>query len=363
MNLKESIVYEVAIIGGGPAGATCAAFLATAGLRVLLLERSIFPREKVCGDCVNPLAWEVLDHLGLREKVLACTHSVLEGVRFLGIDGTCVRVPLPQGATPELGLTRARLDQVLLDHARRCGVEIHEDATLKALERRPDGWRLQSGAGVFEASQIVAADGRNSTVARLLGLMPPPLAMERIAVQTHLPTPAGLGNDVLLHFVKEGYAGLAPVGGNTANLCLVCRPSDLQSIKHWASHQFDLSSGQTWRSITPLRRAPLPATGNRLWFTGDTARVVEPFTGEGIAYALRTGALCAEALLAGKPERYEAAHAALYRGRLWINQLARWACLHPKAGSALVQAGRFFPSVFSLLTQKVVAKTPASRPD
>ena len=357
MDLKGRIVFDVAIIGGGPAGASCAAFLASGGLRVLLLERSIFPREKVCGDCLNPLAWGVLDQLRLREKVLACTHSVLEGVRFLGIDGTCVRVPLPQGTTPELGLTRARLDQVLLEHAGSCGVEIYEDATLKSLERLPHGWRLQSGAGVFEASQIVAADGRNSTVARLLGHMPPPLPMERIAVQTHLPSPAGLEKDVLLQFVKEGYAGLAPVGGNTANLCLVCRPSDLQSIKHWASRRFALSSEQTWRSITPLRRAPLPATGDRLWFTGDSARVVEPFTGEGIAYALRTGALCAEALLAGNPEQYEADHAALYRGRLWVNQLARWACLHPKAGSALVQAGRFFPSIFSLLTQKVVAKT------
>lgn len=287
--------------------------------------------------------------------MLACAHTVLEGVRFLGIDGPCVRVPIPKGATPELGLTRARLDQVLLNHARSCGVEVYEDATLQALGRLPYGWRLQSGAGVFEAGQIVAADGRNSTVARLLGLMPPPLPMERIAVQTHLPSPPGLENDVLLQFLEEGYAGLAPVGGNTANLCLVCRPGNLQSIKHWASQQFDLSTEQKWRSITPLRRTPLPATGERLWFTGDTARVVEPFTGEGIAYALRTGALCAEAFLAGDPARYEAAHAALYRGRLWVNQLARWACLHPKAGSSLVKAGRFFPSIFNLLTQKVVA--------
>jgi len=302
----------------------------------------------------------VLEQLGLRDRILSCTHTVLKGVRFLTIDGATVRVPLPDGPYPELGLTRSRLDQVLLEHARSCGVDVYEDTTLKALKRLPSGWRMESETGVFETDQLVAADGRNSTVARLLGLMPPHLPGERIAVQTHLPCPADLGSDVVLQFLKEGYAGLAPVGADVANLCLVCRPGDLQSIKHWAAGQFDLSESQTWRSITPLRRAPLAPTGAGLWFTGDTARVVEPFTGEGIAYALKSGALCAEALLAGKPELYEHNHAALYRGRLWVNKMARWACLHPQAGSALVRLGRYFPELFGLLTRKVVARTPAA---
>jgi len=297
----------------------------------------------------------VIEQLGLRDRILSCTHSVLEGVRFLTIEGTAVRVPLPGGAYPELGLTRSRLDHVLLEHARSCGVDVYEATTLKALKRLPNGWRMESEAGWFEAGQLIAADGRNSTVARLLGLMPPPLPAERVAVQTHLPSPLDLGRDVVLQFLKEGYAGLAPVGADTANLCLVCRPGDLQSIKSWAATQFNLSEDQPWRSITPLRRAPLPATGERLWFTGDTARVVEPFTGEGIAYALRSGALCSDALLAENPGLYERNHGALYRGRLWVNQMARWACLHPLAGSALVRAGRYFPSIFSLLTRKVVA--------
>lgn len=349
-------MYDVAIIGGGPAGATCATLCAKGGRSVLLLERSQFPREKVCGDCLNPLAWNVLEQLELRQRTLLLPHSVLEGVRFIGTNGLSVRVPFPQSTQPEIGVSRCNLDQLLLTRAREEGVRIHENTPLKKLRRLSSGWQLECDEGVFEARQLVAADGRNSTVARQLGLLPPPLSDERIAVQTHLMQPTGLKSDVILQFVREGYAGLAPIGNNRANLCLVSRPRDLAAIKSWATTQFGLSEGQTWRSITPLRRTPLPPTHPQLWLTGDTAQVVEPFTGEGIAYALRTGALCAEALLRDNPSLYATRHAALYRGRLWLNHLARWACLNPKGGSALLLLGSVFPPFLQLLTRKVVAK-------
>ena len=349
-------MYDVAIIGGGPAGATCATLSAGGGRRVLLLEREQFPREKVCGDCLNPLAWGVLDQLGLRERVLSCAHSVLEGVRFIGIDGTSVRVPLPTGSDPELGLTRGRLDHLLLARARESGADVHERTPLRKLTRLPNGWRIECERGVFDAAQLVAADGRNSTVARQLGLLPSPLPDERVAIQTHLKAPIDLQHDVTLQFVHQGYAGLAPVGENQSNLCLVSRPRDLDSLKDWARSRFELAPQQSWRSIAPLRRAPLPPVQERLWFVGDTARVVEPFTGEGIAYALRTGALCAEAIRENAPAHYAEQHSELYRGRLWVNHFARWACLHPKAGSTLVRAGQVFPGLFQFLTQKVVSK-------
>jgi len=349
-------VYDIAIVGGGPAGATCAALCAAGGRRVLLLERSRFPREKVCGDCLNPLAWPVLEQLGLEKRILSCPHTVLEGVRFIALDGTSVRVPFPQSALPELGLTRSILDNLILARAREAGTDVFEDTPLKKVSRTPRGWRLECDAGVFEAEQLVAADGRNSTVARQLGILPAPLSDERVAVQTHIAALPEIGSEVCLQFVREGYAGIAPVGDNRANLCLVSRPRDLGSLKAWAHSCFNLPPNQIWRSITPLRRAPLAPVWEGLWLTGDAARVVEPFTGEGIAYALRSGASCAEALLHKQPERYSRAHAKLYKGRLWINHLARWACLHPRGGSAIVHLGRIFPSSLGLLTRKVVSQ-------
>jgi menaquinone-9 beta-reductase len=347
-------MFDVAIIGGGPGGATCAALCAAAGRRVLLLERSRFPREKVCGDCLNPLAWDTLEKLGVSEEVLRSPHVKLEGVRFFGLDGGSVRVPLPKNGKPELGITRGRLDAILLQNARDKGAEIHEETTLTSIIRHALNWQLDTENGSFSARELVAADGRNSSVARLLGLLPPLLANERIGLQTHFEAPDGLDSNIELHFLREGYAGLAPVGQGTANLCLVSRSRDLKSIKAAAMQKYGLPEKQTWRSITPLSRAALLPARESLWLVGDAARVVEPFTGEGIAYAIRSGAFCAEAILARQPERYLAAHRNLYTGRLWLNKLARAACLFPDLGTGFVRFGKVFPQALGLLTRKVV---------
>ena len=74
------MTFDVAIVGGGPAGASCASFCARAGLRVVVLEREIFPREKVCGDCLNPACWGILRRLGLAERVRALPHGRLDTV-------------------------------------------------------------------------------------------------------------------------------------------------------------------------------------------------------------------------------------------------------------------------------------------
>src|SRR5204862_1875618 len=79
--------FDVAIVGGGPAGSSCAAFCALAGLRTLVLERERFPREKVCGDCLNPSCWSVMERLGLTQRVWDLPHSKLTSVEFIAIDG------------------------------------------------------------------------------------------------------------------------------------------------------------------------------------------------------------------------------------------------------------------------------------
>ena len=77
--------FEVAIVGGGPAGSSCAAFCMLAGLRTLVLERETFPREKVCGDCLNPSCWPVLERLDLAQQVRNLPHSKLDAVEFIAM--------------------------------------------------------------------------------------------------------------------------------------------------------------------------------------------------------------------------------------------------------------------------------------
>src|SRR6266436_4536505 len=125
--------FDVAIVGGGPAGSSCAAFCALAGLRTLVIEREKFPREKVCGDCLNPSCWAVLEHLGVTQRVRDLPHSKLDSVEFIAIDGHKVIVDLPTGEDCELSIKRSLFDDLLLKRARDLGVHVSEETTVTAL--------------------------------------------------------------------------------------------------------------------------------------------------------------------------------------------------------------------------------------
>jgi geranylgeranyl reductase family protein len=354
-------VFDVAIVGSGPAGATCAAFCAIAGMRTLLLERESFPREKVCGDCLNPSSMPVLQRLGVAERVRALPHARLRRVDFIAIGGRAIRVELP--ASGEIAVKRSLFDAVLMARAREAGAEVREETTVRALNppHGPgDRWEIGTPNEAFDADVLVAADGRNSTVARLLGLLPR-IAKERVALQTHLPLPAGFGERVVLQFLPEGYSGHSPVNDHELNLCLVGKPATMPALRAWAEATFGVPADHAWRTITPLRRAPLSPAHRRLFLIGDAARVVEPFTGEGIYYALRSGELAAttiDALSRGghgaaAAHVYAQEHEKLYRGRLWINRVARAAVLSPRVTSALLNLGLLPPALWRSLTTKI----------
>jgi len=148
------------------------------------------------------------------------------------------------------------------------------------------------------------------------------------------------------------------------NLCLVGAPPTISRLRRWAERHFEISTEQPWRSITPLTRSQVPCAHENLFFIGDAARVVEPFTGEGIYYALRSGELAAIAIakiIHGKDRQsalreFSRACAEMYRGRLWINRLARAAVLRPHIGSFLIHLARFRPELINFLTAKVVER-------
>ena len=352
--------FEVAIVGAGPAGSTCAAFCAAAGLRTLLIEREKFPREKVCGDCLNPSCWPVLRRLGIAERVRQLPHGILNAVEFIALGGRKVIIDLPSGEESEIAIKRSLFDMLLMSRARELGTQVYEETTVTALTSS-NGWKIETARGAtFAAQTLVGADGRNSTVARLCNWLPRP-ARERVALQAHIALPAGFGNRVVLQFLPEGYSGQAPVNRDELNLCLVSNPSNMAALRHWAEKQFALQQDHQWHTITPLTRAALAPARDKLFLVGDAARVVEPFTGEGIYYALRSAELAAQAIVkvirgnhdVDPASEYAEAHAAIYRGRLWINRLARAAVLSPRITSFLIHAARTQPILRSL-TAKIV---------
>ena len=374
-------IFDVAIVGGGPAGSSCGAFCARAGLRTLVLEREKFPREKVCGDCLNPSCWPVLERLSLARRVRELQHSKLDSVEFVAISGRNVIVDLPTGDDCELSVKRSLFDALLLKRAQEFGAHVREERTVTALTPRhgalvhpgldaPQGcgynsfWKIETASGEnFSARILVGADGRNSTVARLCNLLPRP-ARERVALQAHISLPRNFGTRIVLQFLSEGYSGQAPVNETELNLCLVGTPPTISRLRRWAEDHFETTADQSWRTITPLTRLPVPCAHENLFFIGDAARVVEPFTGEGIYYVMRSGELAATAIskIIRGGDRQSALHeftracAEMYRGRLWINRLARAAVLSPRIASGFVRAARFQPAILRLLTRKIVSR-------
>ena len=355
-------VCDVAIVGGGPAGSTAAAFCAERGLRTIVIEREKFPREKVCGDCLNPACWPILRRLALAERVPDLPHSLVDYVEFIGLGGDSVTVDLPHGENAEIAIKRSLFDALLLERARELGAEVRDRTTLTALIKSEGNWKLRVNEdGEIRARVIIAADGRNSTVARLLDLLPR-ATKERIALQAHVALPNEFGKRIVLQWLPGGYSGQVPVNDEELNVCLVGRANSISGLKEWATQRFHLPAAQTWRSITPLTRATIPALQNNVLLVGDAARVVEPFTGEGIFYAMRSGeiaAATADQLVGRDPafaaKEYIQKHRAMYRGRLWINGLARLAVISPQIGAAFFRFSRFNPAVARFLTAKVVS--------
>lgn len=348
--------YDVIIVGAGPAGSTAAALLASAGKRVLILDKSKFPRDKVCGDCLNPSAWRILDRLGMAETIRALHPTEVQRVEFAGISGRVVAVDLPRSVQPEIVVRRRDLDELLVRRAVACGAEFRDGCTLMAIEGR---WIVNTSAGQFSAPVILAADGRNSTIGRMTGRLPAP-SRERIAIQAHVPsTSLRIGNSVRMFFHRLGYGGIASIDADVTNLCLVSRTQNIDALRAHAESHFQLDPNTRWNSITPLQRADAtPIVADGVFLLGDAARVVEPFTGEGIYYAMRSGELAADALinhaeLNGAATHYSAEHREIYRGRLWVNLVSRTAALHPVATSRLLPVFQFAPAALAMLTRKV----------
>jgi geranylgeranyl reductase family protein len=356
------MIYDVAIVGAGPAGSTSAAFCAKNGLRTIVLERETFPREKVCGDCVNPSCWPVLRRLEVAEKVRAARHARLDFVEFIDLRGRTLHVRLPEGENAEIAIKRSLFDFILLERARELGAEVRERSVVRGIRRTtPDApWELTTSDATITARLVIAADGRNSSVGRLLGLSPP-IGRDRVALQAHIPLPRDFGNRIVLQFLPGGYSGQAPVNDRELNLCLVGRPAALPELQKWAVERFHLAPEKQWRTVTPLTRRSIPPAHSSLFFIGDAARVVEPFTGEGIFYALNGGEIAAEMIsrLAGGAnplvvrQQFRRAYAAMYRGRLWINALARGAVVSPRIGELLFQIARQQPALLRFLTSKI----------
>jgi geranylgeranyl reductase family protein len=314
--------FDVAIIGAGPAGSVAAISLARRGYSVALIDKEPFPREKLCGDFINPSNRPMLDQLGVTCELFMQDHEIVTAFRITAASGAAAEAALPSidGAPVYgLGLRRFFFDQILLSKAQQEGVTALTGCRIKALHRQADGWCIGYGRGEsieeLNVRVLIGADGRNSWVAHHLGMAGGAArGGGRVGFQLRLKCSQNFRGRVEIHLFPGGYAGVLGLGDGTINLCLAAdrrrfgeRVGGRVSIdalleSHLAQNPhlkeiLRLSDPVgAARSTYPVYFPPRRSVGDGVMLIGDAARVNEPVSGEGIYFAMRSAAIAAVAV-------------------------------------------------------------------
>jgi geranylgeranyl reductase family protein len=326
-SVKPADEADVIIVGAGPAGATTAYYLAQAGLDVMVLEKSTFPREKVCGDGLTPRAVKSLVQMGVPIEEQGWLKN--KGLRVIG-GGLRMELDWPDLTSyPGYGLvrTRASLDETLARRAQAAGARLFEGVTVTGPVMDDRTGRItgvtteEQGAITSRAGRVViAADGNSSRLSVAMGLRKRDDRPLGVAVRTYYKTPRH-NDDYLESWLDlwdakpgqqsrllPGYGWIFGMGDGTSNVGLgllntseAFGKTDYRAmLRQWLAGMPEEWGYVEENRTEPIRGAALPMGFNRtphyhrgLLLAGDAGGLVNPFNGEGIAYAMESGEILA----------------------------------------------------------------------
>lgn len=329
-----SEAYDVVIVGAGPAGSAAAYFLSKGGLRVALLDKFDFPRDKTCGDGLTPRAVKVLDEMGVLPQVKQYAQRC-SAVTIRHSDAVTYQLELahlkdlPQDI---LVLPRLILDDILREYAVAAGAEFMPRSKVEALTRAPNGTahvELEGGRSLT-CELVLIATGSNAKLLREHRLLQktPPI---NLAARTYFENVEGLDDTTVLFFdgiELPGYGWVFPTGPGTANVgCGVFfdspnpQPTQLRNLIQ--NHPYLSRILRNARQVGPIKGYPLrtdfsPAHSGNDWILviGEAVGLVNPLSGEGIDYALESAVLAAHAILSEWHQRASKVIQTKYRAAL-----------------------------------------------
>lgn len=321
-DLKPLIQYDILIVGAGPAGSAAAITAVRHGLRVVVIDKATFPRDKCCGDGLTTLALRQLEKLGFDPTTVPSWKDI-DAAWLRSPSGREVRLPMPSNGKFAAVTPRIELDNALVLQARTEGVPIVENCTYESITVNTKGVQVAvthcGVAKTISATWLIAADGMWSPIRKSLGLSESGYLGEWHAFRQYANNVTGVASERLIVWFEEdllpGYAWSFPLPNNRANIGFAVLRDGKRRIQDMKGDWADLlqrshvveALGPSFVMEDRHTAWPIPAridkatTGSgRVLFVGDAAMATDTLTGEGIGQALLTGSLAIDAIIQGE---------------------------------------------------------------
>jgi menaquinone-9 beta-reductase len=312
--------FDVAIIGAGPAGCACAIGLAASGLRVVLIDKASFPRDKTCGDALNI---DVVNQLELMGGTLAAAFEAMAaktatyGIKVFSASQDAFSIPLYHNKVKSCGYVMKRydFDNFLYQYAKaQKGIECFETCAVENIVQEYNTVAIMAGTMQLQAKMVVGADGAHSMVAKKLAGQKVDMQHNSAGLRQYYEGVTGFNADnmIELHFFKEtlpGYFWLFPLPDGRANVgiginsaIIAKKQLNLRQLMQTliATHPHlkeRFNNAKPLENVKgyglPLGGKKRPVSGDNFLLAGDAAALIDPFSGEGIGNAVRSGRLAA----------------------------------------------------------------------
>jgi menaquinone-9 beta-reductase len=344
------------VIGAGPAGSVLAALLAKRGIETLIIDRDSFPRDKLCGEFLSWDALPILERIGALDTIDRAGARMIVRCAIVGRETTSFEFPVAAR-----GISRLRLDEILLNCARDAGASVMEGWAVTRIEparerpfltlRKTDGKEM-----IVRASVLAGAWGRWG---RLDIQMQRPFVKEQrgrhFGFKRHYESRDGDDGEIRLYSYEKGYLGASPVEGDQMNICGLVHGSRIRQMRRgWPDFVSSLreerreldelfagrsSTQEQFLSSEPVIFTARDATSGGAFLVGDAAGIIDPLVGNGMAMAVQSALLASGSIqqrlsggrLGENAERlYRTAHSEWFGSRIRWSRRAAWLLSHPR---------------------------------
>ncbi|HZB15248.1 MAG TPA: geranylgeranyl reductase family protein [Chryseolinea sp.] len=377
--------FDVVIVGAGPAGAATAIALGNSGLAVAVLDKAKFPRDKTCGDA---LSVDVINQLKILSPLLLDDFEEFRskvtsyGVKIFAPDGNSLDIPFVLNDQKRSGYvcTRLDFDSLLVRHLSAYpNVEVFEDHAVDRVENTGEQISIHSGDNDFSAPIVIGADGAHSIVAKTLGKLRPDKDHYSAGLRVYCEGITGFHpqNFIELYFFQQilpGYLWIFPLPDNTANVGIGMLSSaiskkkiNLKSLLHelLSTHPALQSRFRNAKPKETVKGYGLPLgskkrvlSGDRFLLTGDAASLIDPFSGEGIANAIRSGRIAAAHIIKcfqtnNFSQSFNSQYDREIYGRMWkelrLSRSLQQLCRYPRLFNFVIRKAKQNEHVYRLL--------------